>query len=102
MKRLKVVEKPHPRLDYPETVTGCATYAVDVVLPSILHARLFRSSVPRAKIRRLDASRALSGVAAVLAHVLANAVAGATGVRIKDLPTSAEKLLGHTNQSKER
>ncbi len=92
MKRLKVVEKPHPRLDYPETVTGCATYAVDVVLPSILHAGLFRSSVPRP----------LSGVAAVLAHVLANAVAGTTGVRIKNLPTSAEKLLGHTNQSKER
>jgi carbon-monoxide dehydrogenase large subunit len=68
MSRLKVVGKSHPRLDGPETVTGRATYTVDVVLPSMLHAKLFRSSVPHAKIRRLDASRAraLPGVAAVL------------------------------------
>ncbi len=68
MKHLKVVGKPHPRLDGPETVTGRATYTVDVVLPSMLHAKLFRSSVPHAKIRRLDASRAraLPGVLAVL------------------------------------
>src|SRR5437867_12689819 len=68
MKHLKVVGKPHPRLGGPETVTGRATYTVDVVLPSMLHAKLFRSSVPHAKIRRLDASRAraLPGVLAVL------------------------------------
>src|SRR5438094_8490315 len=68
MKHLKVVGKPHPRLDGPETVTGRATYTVDVVLPSMFHAKLFRSSVPHAKIRRLDASRAraLPGVLAVL------------------------------------
>jgi len=69
MANLKVVGKPHPRLDGPETVTGSATYTVDVVLPSMLHAKLFRSSVPHAKIRDLDTSRARSvpGVAAVLA-----------------------------------
>src|SRR5437867_9507228 len=68
MKHLKVVGKPHPRLDGPEIVTGRATYTVDVVLLSMLHAKLFRSSVPHAKIRRLDASRAraLLGVLAVL------------------------------------
>jgi CO/xanthine dehydrogenase Mo-binding subunit len=68
MKRFKVVGKPHPRLDGSEVITGRATYTVDVVLPSMLHARLFRSTVPHAKIRRLDASRAraLPGVAAVL------------------------------------
>jgi CO/xanthine dehydrogenase Mo-binding subunit len=68
MSRLKVVGKSHPRLDGPETVTGRASYTVDVVLPSMLHAKLFRSTVPHAKIRRLDASRAraLPGVAAVL------------------------------------
>ena len=68
MRRFKVVGKPHPRLDGPDTVTGHAAYTVDVVLPSMLHAKLFRSSVPHAKIRRLDASRAraLAGVAAVL------------------------------------
>ena len=68
MANLKVVGKPYPRIDGPETVTGRAMYTVDVVLPSMLHARMFRSSVPHAKIRRVDVSRAraLTGVAAVL------------------------------------
>jgi CO/xanthine dehydrogenase Mo-binding subunit len=68
VRRFKVIGKPYPRLDGPDTVTGKAAYTVDVGLPSMLHAKLFRSSVPHAKIRRLDVSRAreLSGVAAVL------------------------------------
>ena len=68
MRRFKVVGRPHPRLDGPGTVTGRATYTVDVVLPSMLHAKLFRSSVPHAKIRRLDPVRArvLPGVSTVL------------------------------------
>ena len=68
MRRFKVIGKPYPRLDGPDAVTGRAAYTVDVVLPSMLHAKLFRSSMPHAKIRRLDASRAraLAGVAAVL------------------------------------
>ena len=68
MKNFRVIGKPYPRLDGPETVTGRATYTVDIVLPRMLYARLFRSSMPHAKITRLDASRAraLSGVAAVL------------------------------------
>ena len=68
MANFRVVGKPQPRLDGPETVTGRAAYTVDVLLPGMLHAKLFRSSVPHAKIRRLDASRArlLTGVAAVL------------------------------------
>jgi carbon-monoxide dehydrogenase large subunit len=68
VKHLKVVGKPHPRLDGPDSVTGRAVYTVDVVLPAMLHAKLFRSSVSHAKIRRLDVSRAraLAGVAAVL------------------------------------
>ena len=35
-----------------------------------------------------------------IAPALANAVARAAGVRIKDLPMSAEKLLAHIKQSR--
>ncbi|MEA2659317.1 MAG: hypothetical protein QOF64_1913 [Candidatus Binatota bacterium] len=68
MKNFKVVGKPLPRLDGPDSVNGRAIYTVDVALPEMLHVKLFRSSVPHAKIRRLDVSRAraLNGVAAVL------------------------------------
>jgi CO/xanthine dehydrogenase Mo-binding subunit len=67
VKHFSVVGKPYPRLDGSDTVTGRAAYTVDVVLPSMLHAKLFRSSVAHARIRRVDTSRALSlpGVAAV-------------------------------------
>jgi CO/xanthine dehydrogenase Mo-binding subunit len=66
--RFKVVGNSLPRLDGSETATGRGTYTVDVLLPETLHAKLFRSSVPHAKIRRLDVSRAraLPGVAAML------------------------------------
>jgi carbon-monoxide dehydrogenase large subunit len=66
--RLKVVGNSLPRLDGADTVTGRAAYTVDVVLPGTLYAKLFRSSVPHAKIHGLDVSRAraLSGVVAVL------------------------------------
>jgi carbon-monoxide dehydrogenase large subunit len=68
VKRFRVVGKPLPRLDGVDSVTGRAIYTVDVALPGLLHARLFRSSLPHAKIRRLDVrrARALTGVAAVL------------------------------------
>jgi CO/xanthine dehydrogenase Mo-binding subunit len=68
VKRYKVIGKPYPRLDGPDAAMGRAAYTADVSLPAMLHGKLFRSSVPHAKIRRLDVSRAreLAGVAAVL------------------------------------
>jgi carbon-monoxide dehydrogenase large subunit len=68
VKRLKVVGKPLPRLDGVDSVTGRATYTVDVARPGLLQARLFRSSLPHAKIHRVDLrrARALPGVTAVL------------------------------------
>lgn len=55
-------------VDAVERVTGRIGYAVDLVVPRMLHARLLRSAVPHALIRRLDVSRAraLPGVAAVI------------------------------------
>ncbi|HLF23783.1 MAG TPA: molybdopterin cofactor-binding domain-containing protein, partial [Burkholderiales bacterium] len=68
MKSFKIIGKPEPRLDGPETVSGSAQYTGDVVLPGTLHVKLLRSPLPHARIRRVDASRAraLPGVAAVL------------------------------------
>jgi len=57
VKQFKVVGKPLPRLNGIDRVIGRATYTVAVAPPGLLHARLFRSPVPHAKIRRLDVSR---------------------------------------------
>ena len=68
MKHHKVVGKSLLRLDGPERVSGDALYTADIILPSMLHARLFRSAIPHGRIRHLDVSRArgLRGVVAVL------------------------------------
>ncbi|MGQ0655502.1 MAG: xanthine dehydrogenase family protein molybdopterin-binding subunit [Betaproteobacteria bacterium] len=51
-------------------VTGGARYAGDFNLPGMLHAKLKRSTVAHANIRRIDVSKALAypGVKAVLTH----------------------------------
>lgn len=66
-----------PRADYLEKVTGTAVYASDVVVPDMLHGKILRSTVPHARIARLDTTAALAipGVVAIL-----------TGDDLKDLP----------------
>jgi len=51
-------------------VTGAARYAGDLALPGMLHAKIKRSTVAHARIKRIDVSQALAfaGVKAVLTH----------------------------------
>jgi len=65
---LGVVGKRHPRVDGIARVTGRARYTQDVYLPGMLHVRVLRSPYPRARVRRVDTSRALGlpGVRGVL------------------------------------
>jgi carbon-monoxide dehydrogenase large subunit len=63
------VGKSVPRIDMYEKVTGSAIYADDMQFgPGLLYGRLVRSPYAHAKIRRVDASRALDmpGVKAVV------------------------------------
>ena len=56
------------RIEGPDKVRGRAKYACDIRLEGQLHARVLRSPLPHARIRRIDVSRAqaLPGVRAVL------------------------------------
>jgi xanthine dehydrogenase YagR molybdenum-binding subunit len=65
---LAVVGHPHPRVEGYEKVSGRATYASDVRLPGQLYARVLRSPLPHARLRRIDTAQAaaLPGVYAVL------------------------------------
>ena len=65
-----VIGKSVKRVDTLDKVTGGAQYAGDLALPGLLHAKLKRSNVAHAKIKRIDATRALAlpGVKAVLTH----------------------------------
>jgi CO/xanthine dehydrogenase Mo-binding subunit len=53
-----------PRLEARQKVTGRAEYVHNLRLPGMLHGKVFRSTVPHGRIRRIDtsAARALAGV----------------------------------------
>jgi carbon-monoxide dehydrogenase large subunit len=62
--------EPVRRREDPRLLTGRGTYVDDVRPPLLLHAAVLRSPHARARIRRLDVSRAaaMPGVALVLTH----------------------------------
>lgn len=65
---LSIVGKPIPRVDGNQRVSGSAKYPSDLYLPGMLHGHFVRSPLPHARVKRVDASRALAlpGVRAVL------------------------------------
>jgi CO/xanthine dehydrogenase Mo-binding subunit len=64
----RVVGKSLPRVDAPGKVAGSAVYAADFALPGMLHARVYRSREPHARLVRLatSAARRMAGVRAVI------------------------------------
>jgi 4-hydroxybenzoyl-CoA reductase subunit alpha len=64
----KVVGQPLRKVDGLAKATGSAVYADDIALPGMLHAKTLRSTQAHARIRSIDASRALAlpGVHAVI------------------------------------
>jgi CO/xanthine dehydrogenase Mo-binding subunit len=65
---MRQVGKPLRRVDALGKTTGTTVYAGDFEMPNMLHAKVFRSSKPSARIVRLDVSEAeaLDGVECVL------------------------------------
>jgi len=63
-----VIGKPARKADGLAKATGEAVYADDIALPGMLHAKTLRSTVPHARLKRLDVTkaRALPGVHAVI------------------------------------
>jgi CO/xanthine dehydrogenase Mo-binding subunit len=66
--QLSVIGRRQPRLDGFDKVSGRSVFTDDVKLPGMLHAKVLRSPHARARILRIDTSRAeaLPGVKAVV------------------------------------
>lgn len=64
----RVIGRPGRKVDGLAKATGAALYTDDLQLPGMLHARTLRSTVPHARVRCVDTSRAraLPGVHAVI------------------------------------
>src|SRR5690349_22633428 len=67
-KARSVIGKPLRRVDGRAKVTGATRFADDLAMPGMLFMKLLRSSVPHAKLGRVDGRRALEhpGVKLVL------------------------------------
>ena len=55
-----MIGKARRRVDARAKVTGQTRFADDIVLPRMLHCKLLRSSVPHARLVRVDTARALA------------------------------------------
>ena len=86
------------RSDGEAKVRGSADYAVDVVLPGMVHARLWRSPVPAGRVVSLDSSEA-ERVPGVLAVVSAGqAPQHPTGAAIWDQPLFAWERIRYVGE----
>src|SRR4030088_612158 len=57
---MKIIGTPRRRVDGRAKVTGQTKFADDVMLPRTVHCKLLRSTVPHARIVRIDTTRALA------------------------------------------
>ena len=58
---LRTVGKRLARVDARERVTGEAIYPADLKLPGMVHAKILRSPLAHARIRRIDTSVGMAG-----------------------------------------
>lgn len=74
--RTPLVGAPVKRKEDPDILLGRARYTLDVERPGMLHAAIYRSPAPHARIRRVDLARALA---------LPGVVSGLTGQQVRSL-----------------
>jgi CO/xanthine dehydrogenase Mo-binding subunit len=74
------------RIDGAEKVAGQAVYAGDLRLPGMAYAKVLRSPVPHARIRRIDSSKAsaMAGVLAVLSRDNLTVASNSFGAYVRD------------------
>ena len=98
MNEIHSVGIPSPRVEGEEKVGGGAVYAVDVTLPDMLWAKVLRSPLAHARIKNIDASKALvlPGVKAVLTG--ADLAGAKIGKKIVDMPLLADRVVRYVGE----
>jgi CO/xanthine dehydrogenase Mo-binding subunit len=94
----KFVGKAVPRLEGAEKVSGKTRYAADVEIPDALWAKVLRSSLPHARLLKVDTSKAkeMAGVRAVITG--ADIPPVLTGLRMKDMPVLARDRVRYVGE----
>lgn len=87
------------RIDAPSKVTGEATYADDLRLSNMIYGKILRSTVPRARVKRIDTSNAINlpGVTILTAKDIPGR--NAAGPIIADQPILADKEINYLGEA---
>jgi CO/xanthine dehydrogenase Mo-binding subunit len=95
-----IVGTAAPRLDTPAKAAGRARFITDVAVPGMVHAKLWRSPLPHARIRAVDATRAARapGVLAVLTAAELPVKDLYYGPAFKDQPLLADGVVRHAGE----
>jgi CO/xanthine dehydrogenase Mo-binding subunit len=98
MNEMRSVGIPSPRVEGEQKVGGSAAYAVDILLPDLLWAKVLRSPIAHGRIKRIDVSRAqaLPGVKAVLTG--ADLGGAKIGKKIIDMPILADGVVRYIGE----
>jgi carbon-monoxide dehydrogenase large subunit len=98
MNEIRSVGIPSPRVEGEQKVGGAARYAIDVVLPDMLWAKVLRSPIAHARIKKIDMSRAL-GLPGVRAAITGADLRGARiGKKIVDMPLLADGVVRYIGE----
>jgi len=103
------VGKPLRRVDALGKAVGATVYAADFSMPNMLYAKVFRSTVPSARITRLDITKAqaLNGVVCILTNAdapnakLNTDMPGQTGKKARagsDAPVLAKDIVRYVGE----
>jgi CO/xanthine dehydrogenase Mo-binding subunit len=94
----QAVGKPLPRLEGADKVTGKTQFAADFLIPGALWGKVLRSSVPHARLVRIDVSKArrVPGVSAILTGQDLPPVL--VGLRMKDMPVLARERVRYVGE----
>ena len=95
---LKNLNKPVPRIEGADKVSGRTRYAADIPVPAALSAKILRTSLPHARILGIDASKAekLPGVRAII--IGADVTGVMVGLRMKDMPLLAQDRVRYAGE----
>src|SRR6185295_16689991 len=95
---LKNLNKPVPRIEGADKVSGKMRYAADIPVPAALSAKILRASLPHARILGIDTSKAskLSGVRAIITG--ADVAGVMVGLRMKDMPLLAHDRVRYVGE----
>jgi CO/xanthine dehydrogenase Mo-binding subunit len=95
-----IVGTAAPRVDAPEKAAGRARFITDAAVPGMVHARLWRSPVPHARILGVEPARAAGapGVIAVLTAADLPVRDLYYGPAFKDQPLLADGVIRHAGE----